>query len=199
MCTDTGDGLRQVFWFPATSLVILQNGFIVPSTGVWSTRKDIIFPQPPYTVMRRLVAMVCLFICLSYICTPVAATEMNRYSYLTVERMVISLEGDQATVTLDYTIDEAVELLVLFLGKSDLQDKVTDILNFENPRFRELSLDRSVMVVDHVALDYQDGTYWFPAHQFDVVVPHLIVRTPQAIREFENVSHFPDGIGYFES
>ncbi|MGC9435827.1 MAG: hypothetical protein ACP5C4_07075 [Methanomicrobiales archaeon] len=149
--------------------------------------------------MRRLAAMVCLFICLSFICTPVAATEMNRYSYLTVEKMVISLEGDQATITLDYTIDEAVELLVLFLGKSDLQDKVTDILNFENPRFRELSLDRSVMVVDHVALDYQDGTYWFPAQQFDVVVPHLIVRTPQSTREFNQTSQFPDGIGYFES
>jgi len=149
--------------------------------------------------MRRLGALVCVFICLAGICTPVAATEANRYSYLTVEEVVISLKGDQATITMEYSIDDAVELLVLFLGKSDLQDKVTNILNFENPRYRELSLDRAVMVADHVALDYQDGTYWFPAHQFDVVVPRLIVETPQASREFEDISQFPDGIGYFES
>ncbi|MHC1625978.1 MAG: hypothetical protein ACXQTG_02960 [Methanoculleaceae archaeon] len=143
----------------------------------------------------RVVGFV--FICVFLAGTSVAAIEENRYSYITVKDIEISLQGDQATVNIDYDIDMPIQWLVLLLGKSDLQNKITYILNFNEPRYTRLTLDHAEVIVEKAAFDYQDGTYWFPAHTFNVVVPNLKIQTPQVTREFSYVNKLPDGIGYF--
>lgn len=49
----------------------------------------------------------------------------------------------------------------------------------------------------NISNDYGGGSYWLPAHTFGVVVPSLTIITPQDVKHYENVSDFPDGLGYF--
>ncbi|HIH02908.1 MAG TPA: hypothetical protein HA263_03330 [Methanoregulaceae archaeon] len=144
--------------------------------------------------MRK--ALLCLLMLL-LLAGGAAAAETNRYSYLSVDRVAINLSGTQATIVADYHIDQAIRPLVAIFGRGDLHQKVRRVLGFENARVVELSLDRAELVVDNASMDYGEGSYWFPAHTFGVVVPSLTVSSPQDTRLLTQTDAFPRGIGYF--
>ncbi|HQE09627.1 MAG TPA: hypothetical protein PLN60_04090 [Bacillota bacterium] len=131
--------------------------------------------------------------------TPAVAGNDGRYSYITVEDVTIRLVKEQAVVTINYQIDSGIGFLVLLLGKSDLKQKVLDILNFEDAQIQTVDLEHAVVVVNNASNDYGHGSYWFPEHKFGVVVPSLTIITPHDTKYYENVSEFAGGLGYFST
>jgi len=126
-----------------------------------------------------------------------AADESNRYSYLSVDRVAINLSGTQATIVAEYRVDPGIAPLVAIFGRGDLHQKVRHVLGFEEGRIVALGMDRAELVVDRASMDYGEGSYWFPAHTFGVVVPTLTVSSPQNTRQFAQTDTFPRGMGYF--
>lgn len=146
--------------------------------------------------MKRLaVGMVLMLVAL--LVAPAAAAGEERYSYITVKDVTVRLDKADAVVTMNYTIDDGIGFLVLLLGKSDLRQKALEILNFNNATVQYLDLERIEVRVKDASNDYGQGSYWFPAHRFGVVVPSLTIITPQDVKHYEDVSEFPDGLGYF--
>jgi hypothetical protein len=128
---------------------------------------------------------------------PALAMDDQRYSYITVHKMEITVENNRATITIDYTLDEGIRVLVLLLGKSDLKSKLLKIVNYDDAYFQEVGLEHAVLVVDNASDDYGDGIYWFPQHSFNVLLPELRVRTPQTTRDYSMTNEFSGGIGHF--
>lgn len=155
--------------------------------------KTYIVPRATYLPMRK--RLLCLLVLLLF--AGGAAAEPNRYSYLSFDRVTITLAGTEATVVAEYRIDPAIRPLVAIFGRGDLHQKVRRVLGFEDARVAELSLDRAVLVVENASMDYGEGSYWFPAHTFGVVVPSLTVSSPQDTRQFDQTDVFPRGMGYF--
>lgn len=156
------------------------------------------FMNPSITiVLMKWVTFGVALMLLSALIVPAMAEGEERYSYITVQNITVRLENEDAFVTMNYTVDGGIRLLVLLLGKSDLKQKALSILNFNDTEVRRLDLDRIDVRVNNVSDDYGRGSYWFPAHRFSVIVPSLTVITPQDVRHYENVSEIPDGLGYF--
>jgi hypothetical protein len=170
----------------------------VGTGGINSTRpsegKTFIPPRATYLPMRT--PLLCLLVLL-LLAGGAAAAETSRYSYLTVDTVVINLSGTQATVVAEYRIDPGIRPLVAIFGRGDLHQKIRRVIGFEDARVVELSLDRAVIVVDRASMDYGEGSYWFPTHTFGVVVPSLTVSSPQDTRQFAQTDTFPRGMGYF--
>ncbi len=146
----------------------------------------------------RWAAPVVILMLFAVLAAPAfAADDPARYSYISVESISINLAKEHAVVTVDYTIDDGISLLVMLLGKSDLKKKVLEVLDFENARVQRIDLDSAVIIVSNASEDYGENTYWFPAHTFNVQVPALTVTTPQETRSFENAQEIPNGVGYF--
>ncbi|MDD5418448.1 MAG: hypothetical protein PHV57_01205 [Methanomicrobiaceae archaeon] len=139
-----------------------------------------------------------LLMLLGMLVSPAMADSGDRYSYVTVESITVELEGPDAVVTVNYSIDSSVQLLVLLVGKSDLQKKVLQIANFEDATVEEISTEQAVIKVKDAAYDYGDGIYWFPGHDFNVVVPSLTVKAGQSNQSLSKTRTFPNGIGYFD-
>ncbi|HOI59020.1 MULTISPECIES: hypothetical protein [unclassified Methanoculleus] len=145
----------------------------------------------------KWVTLGLVLMLVSALVAPAVAAGGERYSYITVEDVTVQLEKADAVVTMNYTIDGGIGFLVLLLGKSDLKQKVLDILNFNNAEVQRLDLEHVEVRVKNVSSDYGQGSYWLPAHRFGVVVPSLTIITPQDVKHYEDVSDFPDGLGYF--
>lgn len=126
-----------------------------------------------------------------------AGDDATRYSYITIKSVSVNLVENHAVITVDYTIDDGISLLVFLLGQSDLKKKVLQILDFENARIQRIDLNRALIIVNNASQDYGNNAYWFPAHTFNVEVPSLTITTPQETRHYENVQAFSGGIGYF--
>jgi len=142
-----------------------------------------------------LVAALLIF---ALSCIPVAASEPeNRYSYITFETVDISLDGADAVVTVNYSIDTGVQVLVMLLGNHDLRTKVLHSMNFEGAKIQYADLERAVLTVDDASFDYGDGSFWFPRHSFMVTIPKLNIHTPQSTRQFFMIQQMEEGFGYF--
>ncbi|HOT94327.1 MAG TPA: hypothetical protein PK089_03965 [Methanoregulaceae archaeon] len=126
-----------------------------------------------------------------------AAMDANRYSYLSFDQVTITLSGEQAKVVAEYRIDAGIRPLVAIFGRGDLQQKVRRILNYPDARVISLSLDRAELLVANASTDYGEGSFWFPAHEFGVTIPSLVVSSPQNTRTFNQTASFPRGMGYF--
>jgi len=125
--------------------------------------------------IRPLIVAILFFcICVS----PVLSAESGRISYISIDHIDIELVDDVATINVDYRIDDIVSYLVMLLGKSDLKYN-------------------AILVVRGISYDYGDGSYWFPEHQFGIILPEIVVKTPQISRNFTNTDIIPHGIGYF--
>jgi len=147
--------------------------------------------------MRYLpVVLVVLLIC--GMVFPVMATDAGRYRYLTIDTVQITLENEDAEIEVNYEIDERVQFLVLLLGKSDLKEKLISVLNFDDAQFREVDMTHAKVMVRKAAVNYGEGSYWFPEQTFGTVIPEIIVKSPQTERRVEMSNVFPNGIGYFE-
>lgn len=141
-------------------------------------------------------ALICALLLLALV-GGAAAADANRYSYLLFDQVSITLSGEQATVVAEYRIDAGIRPLVAIFGRGDLHQKVRRVLNFEDAKVVSLSLDRAELQVEKASLDYGEGSYWFPAHEFGVTVPSLVVSSPQSSRTLNQTASFPRGMGYF--
>ncbi|MFW5638450.1 MAG: hypothetical protein ACOCG4_04215 [Methanoculleus sp.] len=148
--------------------------------------------------MRWVTAGVVLML-IAVLAAPAAAGSDERYSYITVENVTVRLLEEDAVVTINYQIDSGIGLLVLLLGKSDLRQKVLDVLNFEGARVQTVDLEHAVVHVKNASNDYGRGSYWFPEHRFGVVVPSLTIVTPHDTKHYEKVSEITGGLGYFST
>jgi hypothetical protein len=146
----------------------------------------------------RVSAIAILMLLVVGMAVPVLATNSERYSYITIQDMTINLEKDHAVIRVNYTIDSGTQLIVLLLGKQDLRNKILKVLNYEDATVRSVDMNNAEIVINDIAYDYGRGIYWFPDHNFNVMIPELRVITPQVTREYSNRMNFPDGIGYFD-
>ncbi|MDG6250247.1 hypothetical protein [Methanocalculus sp.] len=147
--------------------------------------------------MKTGILVASLFI-LALFCMPVAASDPeNRYSYITYESVDIALDGADAVITVSYSIDTGVQVLVMLLGNHDLRTKLLRSMNFEGAKIQYADLERAVLTVDDASFDYGDGSFWFPRHSFMVTIPELNIQTPQSTRQFFMIQQMEEGFGYF--
>jgi len=144
----------------------------------------------------RATAFFCLFF-IGILIAPVVAANEERYGYITVDSVQIQLKNDTALVDVHYSVDEGTRLIFFLLGKQDLKNKLLKILNYDDAQMQHIDLSDAEFVVNQAAYSYGDGIYWYPTHQFNVVIPKLTVESPQVMRNYTNTNLFPDGIGYF--
>ena len=144
----------------------------------------------------RVIAVLCLII--MSMAMPVLAANDERYSYIKINDMTINLEKDQANIKVNYTIDPGTQLIVYLLGKQDLKNKLLKVLNYEDATVKNVEMNSAEILINDISYDYGKGIYWFPEHEFNVVIPNLRVVSPQVTREYRNTKKFSDGMGFFD-
>jgi len=141
-----------------------------------------------------------IFVLVMLLCVPpVMAANEDRYGYIKVETVSIHLDEATATINVNYTVDEGTRFIFFLLGKQDLKNKLLTILNYQDAQIKHINLSSAEFTVNSASYSYGDGIYWYPSHDFNVVIPSLTVETPQATRSFMNANRFPGGMGYFSS
>jgi hypothetical protein len=148
--------------------------------------------------MKGLVIPI-LIVFIIGLSTPVVALNEEKFSYVTVQQVDVFLDNATADIKMNYTIDDGTQFIFVLLGKQDLKSKVLKILNFEDATVKSIEMDHAEIQVNDASYTYGRGIYWFPSHDFNVNIPDLNIHTPQTTRHFSNVSHFSQGIGYFDS
>jgi hypothetical protein len=141
---------------------------------------------------------IALLILLLLSCTaPALAANEDRYSYITVEKIQIRLDNGTAIIHVNYSVDEGTSFIFFLLGKQDLKNKLLKILNYEDAKVQRIDLSSADFTVYNASYSYGKGIYWYPTHDFNVVIPSLSVQSPQVTRNFTNQTQFPDGMGYY--
>ncbi|MEI6293701.1 MAG: hypothetical protein WCP36_08455 [Methanomicrobiales archaeon] len=143
-------------------------------------------------------AIAVLGIFLISMAMPVLAANDERYSYITINDMTINLDKDQANIKVNYSIDTGTQLIVYLLGKQDLKNKLLKVLNYEDATVKSVEMNSAEIQVNDISYDYGKGIYWFPEHEFNVLIPNLKVVSPQVTREYRNTKKFSDGMGFFD-
>jgi len=144
----------------------------------------------------RAIALLCMIVI--SMAMPVLAANDERYSYITINDMTINLEKDQANIKVNYSIDTGTQLIVYLLGKQDLKNKLLKVLNYEDAIVKSVEMNSAEIQVNDISYDYGKGIYWFPEHEFNVLIPNLKVVSPQVTREYRNTKKFSDGMGFFD-
>jgi hypothetical protein len=138
-----------------------------------------------------------LTLILTALVLPAAAAATSNEGYLGVDRVVITMDGADAEVRMDYHLDGGMRILIFLMGTGDLEQKVKRVLNFPGAHVEAIDTSHAVLRVEDAAIDYGDGTYWFPEHRFRIPVPLVMVKTPQYTQTFQNILLTPRGIGYY--
>jgi hypothetical protein len=149
--------------------------------------------------MKRPAIGVLLLILLCYAVAPALALNEEKFSYITVQNVDITLDNASARIKMNYAIDDGTRFIVMLLGKQDLKNKLIKILNYEDVVVKNIELDSAEILINDASYTYGRGIYWFPSHEFNVNIPTLTVHTPQTSRQYTNVNEFPQGIGYFDT
>ena len=147
--------------------------------------------------MRARAFAVLMLILLSCTAPALAANDDDRYSYITVEEVQIRLDNGTAVIHVNYSVDEGTRFIFFLLGKQDLRDKLLKILNYEDAKIQRIDLSSADFTVYNASHSYGKGIYWYPAHDFNVIIPSLTVQSPQTTRSFNNTKQFPGGMGFF--
>jgi hypothetical protein len=147
--------------------------------------------------MRAYAVVLLLILFTLSMSVPVMAANADRYSYITVEDVQIKLNNGSANIHVNYKVDEGTRFIFFILGKQDLKNKLMKILNYQDAQMNRIDLSSADFTVQDAALSYGDGIFWYPSHNFNVVIPVLTVKTPQVTRNFTMTKEFPAGIGYF--
>lgn len=145
---------------------------------------------------RAVVVMILLSLCIA---SPVLAASDDRYSYIKVEDVQIRLDDGTAIIHVNYSVDDGTRFIFFLLGKQDLKNKLLKILNYDDAQVTRIDLSSADFTVVNASISYGKGIYWYPSHDFSVVIPSLTVRSPQATRTFTNKNQFPGGMGFFAS
>jgi len=149
-----------------------------------------------YYSMRAYAVMLLILLTLS-MAVPVMAANEDRYSYITIEDIQVKLNNGSAAIHVNYNVDEGTRFIFFILGKQDLKNKLMKILNYEDAQMNRIDLSSADFTVEDASFSYGKGIFWYPSHEFNVVIPRLSVKTPQVTRNFTMTKEFPSGIGYF--
>lgn len=141
-----------------------------------------------------LAFLVILLICGS---APALAANEDRYSYITVQEVQITLDNGTAVIHVNYSVDEGTSFIFFLFGKQDLKNKLLKILNYEDAKIQRIDLSSADFTVTNASHSYGKGIYWYPSHDFNVVIPTLRVESPQTNRTYFNTTRFPEGMGFF--
>ena len=144
-------------------------------------------------------AIAVLVVMLAAMAMPVHAVNDDKYGYITIQNVDIILEKGKANINVQYSLDEPTRIIVLLLGKQDLKSRILKVLNYDDAQVTSIDMNRAELVVEDVSYNYGRGIYWFPSHDFNVLIPTLRITTPQTSREYLSTSELPNGIGYFDS
>jgi hypothetical protein len=145
----------------------------------------------------RAYAVVLLILFTLGMAVPVMAANADRYSYITVQDVQIKLNNGKAIIHVNYKVDEGTRFIFFILGKQDLKNKLMKILNYQDAQMIRIDLSSADFTVEDAAVSYGNGIFWYPSHDFNVVIPMLSVKTPQVTRNFTMTKQFPGGMGYF--
>lgn len=145
----------------------------------------------------RAYAVVLLILFMLGMAVPVMAANADRYSYITVQDVQIKLNNGRAIIHVNYKVDEGTRFIFFILGKQDLKNKLMKILNYQDAQMIRIDLSSADFTVEDAAVSYGNGIFWYPSHDFNVVIPMLSVKTPQVTRNFTMTKQFPGGMGYF--
>jgi hypothetical protein len=145
----------------------------------------------------RAHALVVLTLLLLWCTAPALAAGDDRYSYITVQDVLIRLDNGTAVIHVNYSVDEGTRFIFFLLGKQDLKNKLLKILNYDDAKIQRIDLSSADFTVYNASLSYGKGIYWYPSHDFNVVIPSLTVQSPQTTRNFNNTKQFPGGMGFF--
>jgi hypothetical protein len=145
----------------------------------------------------RARALALLIIILLGCSAPALGASEDRYSYITVQDVQIRLDNATAIIRVNYSVDEGTRFIFFLLGKQDLKNKLLKILNYQDAKIQRIDLSSAEFSVENASTSYGKGIFWYPSHDFNVVIPSLSVQSPQATRNFTNTKQFPDGIGFF--
>ncbi len=148
--------------------------------------------------MRAYAIVLLIVLCVSLV-VPVLAANEERYSYITIQNVQIRLDNGSAVIHVNYKVDEGTRFIFFLLGKQDLKNKLTKILNYDDARINRIDLASADLIVEDAALSYGNGIYWYPSHDFNIAIPQLSVSSPQATRNFTMTREFPSGMGYFST
>jgi hypothetical protein len=143
---------------------------------------------------RAITLLILLSLC---IVAPAYAANEDRYSYIQVSDIAVRLDNGTALIHVNYTVDEGTRFIFFVFGKQDLKTKLLKILNYDEAHMSHIDLSSADFTVDNASYSYGEGIYWYPSHDFNVVIPNLSVRSPQTVKNFSMVNEFPGGIGYF--
>lgn len=149
-----------------------------------------------YYSMRAKAVVLLILITLS-MAVPATAANADRYSYITVQDVQIKLNNGSADIHVNYKVDEGTRFIFFILGKQDLKNKLMKILNYQDAQMNRIDLSSADFTVEDAAISYGNGIFWYPSHDFNVVIPELSVSTPQVTRNFSMTRKFPGGMGYF--
>jgi hypothetical protein len=153
-------------------------------------------PLTYYAMRTRAMAVLLL---LSFcVLSPVLAASEDRYSYIKVEDVQIQLDNGTAVIHVNYSVDDGTRFLFFLLGKQDLKNKLLKILNYEDAQVTRIDLSSADFTVSNASFSYGKGIYWYPSHDFNVVIPSLTVSSPQATKTFSMTNEFRGGMGYFD-
>jgi hypothetical protein len=131
--------------------------------------------------------------------TPAMAASEERYGYIKVQEVTVRLDNDTAIIHINFTVDEGTRIIFFLLGKQDLKNKLYHILNYDGAQMRRIDLGTAEFYVDNASYSYGKGIFWYPSHDFNVVIPFLTIQSPQVTRTFTMTNTFPEGIGYFDT
>lgn len=145
----------------------------------------------------RAYALALLTLLLLSFGAPALAANEDRYSYITVEDVHIRLANGTAVIHVNYSVDEGTRFIFFLLGKQDLKNKLLKILNYEDAQIQRIDLSSADFTVYNASHSYGKGIYWYPSHEFNVVIPLLVVQSPQTTRNFTLTKEFPEGMGFF--
>jgi hypothetical protein len=149
-----------------------------------------------YCAMRAYAVVLLIILTIS-LAVPVMAANDDRYSYITVEQIQVQLDNGSAVIHVDYKVEENTRFIFFLLGKQDLKNKLMRILNYKDAKIKRIDLSSADFTVEDASLSYGNGIFWYPSHSFNIAVPLLSVRSPQAVRNFTMTREFPGGMGYF--
>ena len=130
----------------------------------------------------RAYAVVLLILLTLSMAVPVMAVNEDRYSYITVQDVQIKLNNGRAVIHVNYKVDEGTRFIFFILGKQDLKNKLIKILNYEDAQMNRIDLSSADFTVEDASFSYGNGIFWYPSHDFNVVIPKLSVKTPQVTR-----------------
>jgi len=149
-----------------------------------------------YYAMRAFAVVLLILLTIS-MAVPVMAANEDRYSYITVQEIQILLDNGNAIIHVNYKVEENTRFIFFLLGKQDLKNKLMKILNYKDAQMKHIDLSSAEFSVEDASLSYGNGIYWYPSHTFNIAIPMLSVKSPQAIKNFTMTREFPGGMGYF--